>query len=172
MIYVNLHPTATYSIVTLAGGTFVDVRNYVKDVGWLMWEGRRQLRVFDDVDKQRIFCLIQRLEEAGAEVKIRNKRPDKEWNDPVYEHRTHEELIALEIAGKEEPNEIRWAKESIAKYTKQLNECEADEYKKIFGDLIAEEEERLALFQKSFQKEEAERIKRIREFWDEEEEEE
>lgn len=58
------------------------------------------------------------------------KRPDKEWNDPVYEHRTHEELIALEIAGKEEPNEIRWAKESIAKYTKQLNECEADEYKK------------------------------------------
>ena len=41
MIYVNLHPTATYSIVTLAGGTFVDVRNYVKDVGWLMWGSRR-----------------------------------------------------------------------------------------------------------------------------------
>ena len=82
------------------------------------------------MDKQRVFCFIQRLEEAGAEVKIRNKRLDKEWNDPVYEHRTREELIALEIAGKEEPNEIRWAKESIAKYTKQLNKCEADEYKK------------------------------------------
>lgn len=98
MFYVNLHPTANYSVMMIGNGEkFVDIKEYIKNVDWLFWADRRQLHIQDEPDKRNTFCLIQRLEDAVAEVLIRDCRPDEEWNKPVYKRRTDEELTALEI---------------------------------------------------------------------------
>ena len=162
MFYVNLHPTANYSVMMIGnGGKLVDIKEYIKNVDWLFWAGRRQLHIQDEPDKRNTFCLIQRLEDAGAEVLIRDYRPDEEWNKPVYERHTDEELTALEIARYSEISQIRWATEKIKKYTELLERAEKEEHRKFCQEMIDEEKESLA----KAQKEEQERIDRIKKFW-------
>ena len=94
MIYINLHPGSETSNVILA--EYLPIQEYIRNVDWLCWFGRRQLGISDDLDKHRTYCFIQRMEEYGVEVLVRNERSDKEWRHPEYEPKTHEELVEIE----------------------------------------------------------------------------
>lgn len=177
MFNIYLHPKYDYSTLVFGyreeggyvGIGLYDIDEYIKHVDWLNRGNKNELHIVDYPDKRNTFCLIQRLEVAGGEVFVKNSRSDKHWSKPVYEPRSEEELVTIEIANT--PNsryetELKYATEGVEKYTRLYekvleNDSVSKEKVDYIESLLEEEKNRLA----SVQGKEHERIEIVKNFW-------
>lgn len=101
-IYVTRYPDRSYASVVLAD--FVPIREYVKQVDWLMWNPsrRRELSISASIISNKkhlvlvdVFC--QRMIELfGAEVLIRDEQGD-DWELYQSKGYSEEELFNYEV---------------------------------------------------------------------------
>lgn len=137
-VYMNLHPSYDYTTAILGSDGYVEVREYVTLVDWLVWAGightaKREIHIcgnWGDREKARVehmeraYVFGQRLEEAGCTVLVRNARGD-EWQPFQSKGFTREEMTTIECQLRREPDVVRWANKDIQKYGDLLEHAKA-----------------------------------------------
>ena len=175
IVYINLHPNYSYATAIIGEGYF-DIRDYVKHIDWLTWDMLDrvpQIRIhgtLGDHEKaksehmERAAVFAERMTSFGCKVLVRNERGEK-WSQFERQGLSEEEMQAIEYQRCHEFHEERWAKERIEKYGNLL--------------VLAKEQGNpvnIALVEKMLsegiewldrcQKEEAQRIEAIKDFWE------
>lgn len=122
MIYINIHPTYTYSIAVIQGYVPI-LKDYVRYVDWLSWDfpNKRQIMISGILQEpgshllhKRTQTFIQRMTDIGEEVQIRDNRGD-EWRYPEYEKLSDDEMLEIEYEN-DHTDEIQWAIKDVEKY--------------------------------------------------------
>lgn len=124
-VYVNLHPKYDYANMTINEGNIEELKEYVKNVEWLMWDfeskkGKSFIRVSGDQHIERTNVVLQRLLKKGASVYIRNERSD-EWNKYKSEKEfSDDEMIEIEQQKHGEQYQLEWAEKDLAKWENMI----------------------------------------------------
>lgn len=155
-IYVNLHPTYTYSNVIIGEGYIDNLKEYVNLVDCLNWDwfslkGKPLIRVSggfgsdeNSIEKhlERTKVLLQRIVEHGNHnIFIRNSRGE-EWTRYVPEQTyTEQRMYEIEVQRIKEPDNERWVREDIKKYQAMLENVEADWIKQVLNEKIEKSNE-------------------------------
>lgn len=134
-LYVNLHPSYTYSNVIISEGYIDELKNYVSLVEWLHWDwysvrGRPVIQVtggFSDgentVDNhlERTKVFLQRIIENGNnDIFVRNSRSD-EWVAYKPEQKYSEgQMFDIEVQRIQRQDKAKWLKSDIKKFQNLL----------------------------------------------------
>jgi hypothetical protein len=171
-VYINLHPDYDYSTAIIQG--YMDIRDYVRNVDWLIWEKPHQLVISGSIkDKekakeqhiQRAKVFAQRMKSCGFTVLVRNSRGE-EWQEFIFDEISEDEMIEAELEFFDEPQTIYRARENIEKYRELLTgDKEKDEL--IFASIESEEYTIRVANEKELQRQEI-----IKSFWHKDDEDE
>lgn len=124
-VYVNLHPKYDYANMTINEGYVEELKEYVKNVEWLMWDfvsgrGKPFIRVSGEQHIERTNVVLQRLMKRGAIVYVRNERtddwsiykPEKEFSD--------NEMIQIEQQKHGNQYQLEWAERDLEKWEQMI----------------------------------------------------
>lgn len=143
-VYVNLHPTYTYSNIVINDGYIEELKEYVKQVSWLMWDyssikKKTMIRVLggysnDDkaVEKhlKRTEIFLQRLLEINKliEIFIRNSRDDEWVKYSQLNKYSESEMIKEEsIPDNDYITRMEWYKKDFEKLSLLSANCPDDD---------------------------------------------
>lgn len=124
-VYVNLHPRYDYANMTINEGYIEELKEYVKNVEWLMWDftsskGKSFIRISGERHIERTNVVLQRLLKKGASVYIRNERAD-EWSKYKPEKEfSNDEMIEIEQQKYGEQYQLEWAERDLAKWENMI----------------------------------------------------
>lgn len=124
-VYVNLHPKYDYANLTINEGYVEELKEYVKNVEWLMWDfaskkGKAFIRISGERHIERTSVVLQRLLKKGASVYVRSERAD-EWSKYKPEKEfSDNEMIWIEQQKHGEQYQLEWAEKDLAKWEKMI----------------------------------------------------
>ena len=170
VVYINLHPNYDYANAIIQEGYIASLKEYVRAVDWLAWDGRGTVRIFGHPFKtgsdhlKRTDVFICRLLNEGVTVFERDER-DEPWREVNNIELSEAEMYEIEIEHTE-TNEERWAKENAIKYIPLYkdaidNQNVSSEDKELYENSIQHIEDRI----KKAQEIEQERKEKIRKIW-------
>lgn len=124
-VYVNLHPKYDYANMTINEGYIEELKEYVKNVEWLMWDftssrGKSFIRISGERHIERTNVVLQRLLKKGASVYIRNERAD-EWSKYKPEKEFSDgEMIEIEQQKYGEQYQLERAERDLANWENMI----------------------------------------------------
>lgn len=134
-IYVNLHPTYSYSNVIISNGNIPQLKEYVKLVEWLAWDwhslkGYPIIQISggfsnDENSKAKHIeytnVVLQRImKQNDCNILIRNSRGE-EWSKYIPKQMyTEKEMYEFEVQRLKESDQEKWIKSDIDKFKKML----------------------------------------------------
>lgn len=124
-VYVNLHPKYDYANMTINEGYIEELKEYVKNVEWLMWDftsskGKSFIRISGERHIERTNVVLQRLLKKGASVYIRNERVD-EWSKYKPEKEfSNDEMIEIEQQKHGKQHQLEWAERDLAEWENMI----------------------------------------------------
>lgn len=163
-VYVNLHPEYNYSNIIINGGKIPELKDYVANVDWLIWDymslkGKPMLMVHGKFKEngshikrtqivlQRINFLISKwLCSEKLEVLMRNER-DEDWAPYIIKNSfSEEEMLKEEFERIGYDQELDGCKKDIEKSKKYLSwaiELKDQKNIKVMQKILKENQERL-----------------------------
>jgi predicted transcriptional regulator len=124
-VYVNLHPRYDYANMTINEGYIEELKEYVKNVEWLMWDftsskGKSFIRISGERHIERTNVVLQRLLKKGASIYIRNERADK-WSKYKPEKEfSDDEMIEIEQQKYGEQCQLEHAERDLANWENMI----------------------------------------------------
>ena len=150
-IYVNLHPTYSYSNVIISNGKIPQLKEYVKLVEWLEWDwhsikGFPIIQViggFSNDENSKVKhieytnVVLQRImKQNDCNILIRNSRGD-EWSKYIPKQMyTEKEMYEFEVQRLKESDQEKWIKSDINKFQKMLIESKDETIERILNKRI------------------------------------
>lgn len=150
-IYVNLHPTYSYSNVIISNGKIPQLKEYVKLVEWLEWDwhsikGFPIIQViggFSNDENSKVKhieytnVVLQRImKQNDCNILIRNSRGD-EWSKYIQKQMYKEkEMYEFEVQRLKESDQEKWIKSDINKFQKMLIESKDETIERILNKRI------------------------------------